>query len=334
MPRKPAVEKAAAQPTRPKIERRAKTDASARIGGKLQPFQAVPATPRKLVKRSAPKKEARKVRDKLLKATSYKTMVKKAILDDQSRKGTSLAAIANYIQANYEVKENFRRYLRLSLARQVEAGLLEKKSPARYALTTKAKTTPKKKKKTTKAKPEKKEGKTGRTSSTPTKGTPKKAPTKKTATRASKASSKGVAKEGAPKKTRGATKVKATPTKSTRGKASSARGAGSSETSDSGKLIWVWQYYDNGFFNYDPAACDVVEGVYQEYLTSPFTCDVRAVKSGQWEYEIDFRVMTQRNIKHASHTTRKIRRYQIPESEKDDTHKCYPGTPDTQQESD
>jgi hypothetical protein len=89
MPRKPAIEKKVpAESTRPKIERRAKTDASARIGGKLEPFQlAITSTPRKLAKRT-PKKEVRKAREKLLKVTSYKSMVKKAILDDGGRKGT------------------------------------------------------------------------------------------------------------------------------------------------------------------------------------------------------------------------------------------------------
>jgi len=89
----------------------------------------------------------------------------------------------------------------------------------------------------------------------------------------------------------------------------------------------VWQYYDNGFYNYDSTASDVVESVYQEYLSSPYTCDVRSVHSGQWDYEIDFRVMTQRNIGHAAHTTRYIRRMQIPESEKNDRKKVYPGEP-------
>jgi hypothetical protein len=43
---------------------------------------------------------------------------------------------------------------------------------------------------------------------------------------------------------------------------------------------------------------------------------VRAVKSGQWQYEIDFRVMTQTNIQHEDHTKRRIRRIQIPAAEK------------------
>jgi len=90
-----------------------------------------------------------------------------------------------------------------------------------------------------------------------------------------------------------------------------------------GKLKWVWQYYDNGFFNYNPTASDVVEGVYQEYLTSPYTTDVRSVKSGQWAYLVDFRGMTQQNVEHENHTKRKIRRVQIPVTEVNDTKRKY-----------
>lgn len=60
-------------------------------------------------------------------------------------------------------------------------------------------------------------------------------------------------------------------------------------------------------------------------MTSPYTCDVRAVQSGQWQYEIDFRLMTQRNIQHENHTTRRIRRIQVPAAEKGMKHKVYPG---------
>jgi len=43
-------------------------------------------------------------------------------------------------------------------------------------------------------------------------------------------------------------------------------------------------------------------------------------------YEIDFRVMTQKNIRHESHTERKIRRFQIPSSEKTNYDKNYGGS--------
>lgn len=65
-------------------------------------------------------------------------------------------------------------------------------------------------------------------------------------------------------------------------------------TSD--KLVWAWQYWDNGWYNYDKAASNVVEATYQEYLKNPGISDVRAVKSGQWTYQVDFRQMIQTNI--------------------------------------
>jgi len=49
------------------------------------------------------------------------------------------------------------------------------------------------------------------------------------------------------------------------------------------------------------------------------------VKSGQWQYEIDFRLMLQTNIQHENHTKRRIRRFQIPSSEKNNKHKNYGG---------
>jgi len=62
-------------------------------------------------------------------------------------------------------------------------------------------------------------------------------------------------------------------------------------------------------------ASDVVEATYQEYLKNPGITDVRAIKSGQWNYMVDFRQMQQQNIQHENHTVRKIRRKQIPMSE-------------------
>jgi hypothetical protein len=61
-------------------------------------------------------------------------------------------------------------------------------------------------------------------------------------------------------------------------------------------LKWVWQYWHDGWFNYDNAASDIVEATYQEYLKNPGITDVRAVKSGQWTYQVDFKNMIQQNI--------------------------------------
>lgn len=69
-----------------------------------------------------------------------------------------------------------------------------------------------------------------------------------------------------------------------------------------------WQYQHNGWKNYDGKASDVVEEVYQSYLVNRGGTDVRAVKSGEWEYLVDFQQMKQTNIQHAAHTVRDIRR--------------------------
>jgi len=86
-------------------------------------------------------------------------------------------------------------------------------------------------------------------------------------------------------------------------------------------LKWIWQYSHNGWYNYDAAASDVVETVYQDYLKNPRQCDVRAVSSGEWKYMVDFRAMTQQNIQHEAHTSREIRRVQLPLSDLSLNHK-------------
>jgi len=71
----------------------------------------------------------------------------------------------------------------------------------------------------------------------------------------------------------------------------------------------VWQYKEGqNWKSYDDKASDVVEEVYQKYLANKGDTDVRAVKSGQWEYQVDFSAMKQTNIQHENHTTRDIRR--------------------------
>jgi WWE domain len=48
--------------------------------------------------------------------------------------------------------------------------------------------------------------------------------------------------------------------------------------------------------------------VYLSYLENRGDTDVRAVKSGQWEYMVDFAAMKQTNLQHQAHTVRDIRR--------------------------
>ena len=80
----------------------------------------------------------------------------------------------------------------------------------------------------------------------------------------------------------------------------------------------IWQYYDaskhgaskrsDHFYDYDPAASDIVEAEWRKYVNNRAMNDVRAVKSGEWEYFVDFINWTQTNVKHAAHTKRAIRR--------------------------
>jgi len=75
-----------------------------------------------------------------------------------------------------------------------------------------------------------------------------------------------------------------------------------------GKYNHTWQYEDNGWKNYDAKGSDLIEEVYVKYLANRGDNDVRAVKSGQWEYQVDFMAFKQTNIQHPNHTVRNIRR--------------------------
>jgi len=80
----------------------------------------------------------------------------------------------------------------------------------------------------------------------------------------------------------------------------------------------LWQYFDNnkstntpsvdGWYDYDPEASDIVEDAWQKYIVHRGMNDVRSVKSGEWEYMVDFLNWTQQNIIHSAHTKRNIRR--------------------------
>lgn len=81
----------------------------------------------------------------------------------------------------------------------------------------------------------------------------------------------------------------------------------------------IWQYYDNNnfqtiikssdsWYDYTPQASDIVEDEWQRYIVNRGMNDVRAVKSGEWEYMVDFTGWKQTNIRHHDHKVRKIRR--------------------------
>ena len=61
-------------------------------------------------------------------------------------------------------------------------------------------------------------------------------------------------------------------------------------------------------YNYELKASEVVEEEWQKYINNRMMCDVRAVKSGHFEYSVDFMSWHQTNITHHNHTIRKIRR--------------------------
>src|SRR3990167_6923357 len=65
----------------------------------------------------------------------------------------------------------------------------------------------------------------------------------------------------------------------------------------------AWFFSHNGWHRYDADASGVVEAAYQDYLKNPWT-DVRAVKSGQFHYSVDFTRMKQKNLEHWAHTER------------------------------
>lgn len=76
---------------------------------------------------------------------------------------------------------------------------------------------------------------------------------------------------------------------------------------------YVWQYKNSreGWSNYNKKASKFLESVYAGYKANRGDCDVRAVKSGSWEYQVDFLAMMQTNTQDPSHKIRKIRRHKI-----------------------
>ena len=80
----------------------------------------------------------------------------------------------------------------------------------------------------------------------------------------------------------------------------------------------IWQYYDNSkfttnksaddWYDYDAQASDIVEESWLKYIVNRGLNDVRSVKSGEWEYMVDFMNWNQQNILHSDHRKREIRR--------------------------
>ena len=77
----------------------------------------------------------------------------------------------------------------------------------------------------------------------------------------------------------------------------------------------TWQYFDKdknmnpeGWYDYDTEASDIVEDHWQQYIQNRAMNDVRSVKSGEWEYMVDFMNWKQTNVQHQNHKVRNIRR--------------------------
>eukprot|EP00027_Filamoeba_sp_ATCC50430_P004567 CAMPEP_0168555020 /NCGR_PEP_ID=MMETSP0413-20121227/8101_1 /TAXON_ID=136452 /ORGANISM="Filamoeba nolandi, Strain NC-AS-23-1" /LENGTH=314 /DNA_ID=CAMNT_0008585821 /DNA_START=80 /DNA_END=1024 /DNA_ORIENTATION=+ len=264
-------------------------------------------------------KRSRKVTGKKSHPT-YERMIMKAIRTLNKGEATSAIAISNYIFANYPVpEEKYKRFIKVGISK----GLKNKnivKVRGSYRLSAKARDIRKKKKTA-----EKEEGaekpKRERSASPKKKASPKRAASPKKAdagkrkkeeeaekpkSRARKAkeanndNNKEAAKP-APKKKRESKKA-----------AEEAEQPQGAKVKGS-KYDHFWQFkQDNGVWgNYDVNASDVIEDVYQKYLANRGDNDVRAVKSGQWEYQVDFMAMKQTNIQHPNHTVRDIRRVPV-----------------------
>jgi len=82
---------------------------------------------------------------------------------------------------------------------------------------------------------------------------------------------------------------------------------------DDSKVEYIWQYNHGKWHDFDQEANKIVEGIYQAFLADPHV-DINAIKSGHYQYMIDFNAMKQTNIEHEAHTVRDIRRIKASES--------------------
>jgi len=319
MPRAPLPRKSKNTPKQP-------ADYTAIIQPAFQPVQAVGLKRKEEAAKEAAAKKAATPKRKLSAKEragkpSYARMIAKALVALNERSGSSGTAIAQHVEANYatHLPDNFRIFLRRALKKAVEEGLLRHEG-ARYRLSTKGKYKLgiKRKKRTIKKK--KSASKIAKKKKTTKKdnATKKRSASPKRTTTTTKKKKKSDSSEGKKKKkdtTAKSKKAKASASskkssgKSARGESSSSsKTAGGSKTTPSG-FSFVWQYQEGSTWKpYDHNASDLVEKAYQDYLKNPGMCDVRAVKSGQWQYQVDFLNNKQTNIQHESHTVRSIRR--------------------------
>lgn len=296
-------------------------------------FSSPKSTPTKKEKETSSSKSSTsrlKVADK----PTYRVMVLEALKDLGGRTFHSGIAIGKYIEANYPVPSaTFRRWVRLAIHAAVEEGEIDQKK-ASYKLTLKGKEVQKEETAREKAKlkasksltstksPEKKrkrdekEGPKKRTTKNSAKSASDVAKETKSKKEASRSTTKE--KEKTKSKSKSARETSSAPTTPTKSKSPTKR-AKTSESAPSTpskppglKNDHIWQYEENSEWkNYATKASDTVEEVYKDYLANRGDTDVRAVKSGQWEYMVDFMAMKQTNIQHDNHTVRNIRRVKV-----------------------
>jgi len=215
----------------------------------------------------------------------YLTMLKRILNQEDGRTPVSIIRIYKSIVEKYPVTDNYRRYVGAALKRGQDEGALTRVG-ASYRLTHKGRDQLKRKKRKGTKKAEKK----------------KKKPTAAKKTKKSKKDSSAPKKKKKKAEKKGETKKKTPKTKERNSTTTSTPGI-----SPAG-YKFKWQYMDGTWKDYQLNGSDVVEQAYQDYMKNPGKCDVRAVKSGQWSYQVDFLNLKQTNIQHESHTVRDIRR--------------------------
>jgi len=299
-------------PRKSKNTQKQPADYKAIIQPAFQPVQAVGLKRKEEAAKEAAAKKAATPKRKLSTKEragkpSYARMIAKALVALNERSGSSGTAVAKHVESNYaaHLPDSFRIFLRRALKKAVDEGLLRHEG-ARYRLSTKGKYKLgiKRKKRTLKKKTttKKRSASPKRTTTTKKK---KKKQTKKSDSSDGKKKKKGTAAKS--KKAKATSSSKKSSGKSARGESSRKTGGGS-KTTPSG-FSFVWQYQEGSTWQaYDLNASDLVEKAYQDYLKNPGMCDVRAVKSGQWQYQVDFLNNKQTNIQHENHTVRSIRR--------------------------
>jgi len=227
-------------------------------------------------------------------------MIRRAIKQSDSPLA-SIQKISKFIEGNFTVNESFKRYLRKALKRLEENNVLVRVR-ASYKLKSSKRKSPARKRSQSPKRKEKKVVEKEDGGKKKEKGKRKKKEDPKV--EKPKRKKKSDKEEEKPKK-----REKKAEVKKKRGGDSSPAKVGESLVSvaDS-KYDHFWQYEDGIWKDYDVEASDTVEEVYQNYLSNRGDNDVRAVHSGQWEYQVDFMALKQTNIQHPNHTVRNIRR--------------------------